>query len=739
MRHIYKINKPCENTPSQYMPDGAITGNGDLGIVWAGTPDRVQLYISKVDFWKANPVSDIGGGTIPLGIIEILMPYMAYSPFHVEQDMDKAELRGYFSANGLDSKITVAVCATENTILLETDSACPGLAISVDLGTIEGNDAVCEKNTIGDIQYITRSFEGPDLHFPTAGIAVQKEVSRIRSNGREIARWTIHICTNHDSAAYKNQALVAAGAADSDLYEKLLKSHMDWWENFWKASSFSIENEDLELQWYMGIYTIACCSRNKRFPPGLWGNSVTTDGMAWHGDYHLNYDYFSPFPPMCVANHPELMDCYETPLYQFLPQAREFARRYLGCRGVYYPVAIGPFGMEACLKDYCTKEHFHLFLGHKTNAVHTAIAPVIRWHTTHDEAYARNVALPWLLEVAQFWEDYLVKKDDGKYYAINDSHHEVQWWRGPDYLPWGHDDVNSAMTLGFVRALFKCLIEMSGELNVCTEKLPLWNDILENFGPARVKSADENTLALMWREAEDRTIPEGTTLIDFDSRAPWVGHTPPPELIGKNMLYQIENTDNIDSLIFEYIYPAGQASPIHQPEIYEAARNTMKFLEKRWEEGMLPYIFSPAAARLGIDPHEILERLQYKTENTMYPNGLNKHIGGGMEGAVMILSTLQEMMLQSFDNVIRVFPNWDLNMSAAFTGWRAYGAFIVDGTAFGDGTFEAKIVSEKGRPLNVYIDSDGYSLCFDNIRLPIEDKVVTVESTPGQTFFIRKI
>ena len=450
MRHIYKIDKMWELTPNKYMPDGAITGNGDLGIVWGGKPDRVQLYIAKADFWKANPKAKTGGGTVPLGIIEILMPYMAYSPIHIEQDMDKAELRGYFTADGLDTKITVSACATENTILLEVDSAWPGLSTSVELQPMEGNDAVCEKVTMGNLQYITRSFDGQELHFPTAGIAVQKEISRVRANGREVVRWIIHVCTNHDSAAYKNQAIAVANAVDCDVYDKLVKSHKDWWEDFWKVSTLSIENEDLELQWYMGIYTLACCSRNKRFAPGLWGSFSTADGMEWHGDYHLNYDYFSPYPSMCVANHPELMDSYEIPLYDMMPKAREYAKRYLGCRGVYYPTGIGPMGMETCLKDYVTKEHYHLFLGHKTNAVHTAIASVIRWHTTHDEKYAKEVALPWLLEVAQFWEDYLIKKEDGKYYAINDAHHEVQWWSSTEYLPWGQDDVNSAMTLGFV-------------------------------------------------------------------------------------------------------------------------------------------------------------------------------------------------------------------------------------------------------------------------------------------------
>jgi len=98
---------------------------------------------------------------------------------------------------------------------------------------------------------------------------------------------------------------------------------------------------------------------------------------------------------------------------------------------------------------------------------------------------------------------------------------------------------------------------------------------------------------------------------------------------------------------------------------------------------------------------------------------------------------LQEMLLQSFDNVVRVFPNWDLNTRVEFTGLRAYGAFIVDGKA-GNGTFEARIVSEKGRPLSVYTKEEGYVLCFGDVGLPIGTEVLTVETTPGQTFYIKK-
>ena len=55
MRHIYKLNSPPEKTPNKYMPDGAITGNGDLAVVWGGKTDRVQLYIGRRTSGKPIP------------------------------------------------------------------------------------------------------------------------------------------------------------------------------------------------------------------------------------------------------------------------------------------------------------------------------------------------------------------------------------------------------------------------------------------------------------------------------------------------------------------------------------------------------------------------------------------------------------------------------------------------------------------------------------------------------------
>ena len=47
-KHVFTISSPAQKTPSTALPDGAITGNGDVTAVLAGTADRIRLYIGKI-------------------------------------------------------------------------------------------------------------------------------------------------------------------------------------------------------------------------------------------------------------------------------------------------------------------------------------------------------------------------------------------------------------------------------------------------------------------------------------------------------------------------------------------------------------------------------------------------------------------------------------------------------------------------------------------------------------------
>lgn len=274
MKHGFTITAPTTKIPSNSMPDGALTGNGDLSVVWSSTTsDRIRFYIGKVDFWKASPIPETGGGHVPLGIIEVLVPHLPYSDYHIEEDIDNATLTGIFGDGIMDFKLKAVVCATENTILLEMDRSAPGLSVSVGLIPLSGNGAECEHKSIGNIEYATRNFKGEGLYFDTESIYVLREVSTRRENGREITRWSIHVSTNHDSAAYRENAINAAEAMDGERFDRLLAAHAAWWRRFWSVSSLELEDKELENHWYMGLYMMACCSRNKKFAPGLWVTS----------------------------------------------------------------------------------------------------------------------------------------------------------------------------------------------------------------------------------------------------------------------------------------------------------------------------------------------------------------------------------------------------------------------------------------------------------------------------------
>lgn len=52
--HRFIIRQTVRETPCTALPDGAITGNGDVTVVLGGTADRIRLHIGKADFWKAD-------------------------------------------------------------------------------------------------------------------------------------------------------------------------------------------------------------------------------------------------------------------------------------------------------------------------------------------------------------------------------------------------------------------------------------------------------------------------------------------------------------------------------------------------------------------------------------------------------------------------------------------------------------------------------------------------------------
>src|SRR5258705_9731637 len=127
--HARKFNavltSPPKAVPTTKTPDGALAGNGDIGLTLGGSPDQLTFYIGKNDFWRAYPVYP-GGGIAHPGGLTVLIADLIDGSYRAEQVIDKALINGRFEKNDLQVKLNTLVAATKNMVVSEfkTNKTC---------------------------------------------------------------------------------------------------------------------------------------------------------------------------------------------------------------------------------------------------------------------------------------------------------------------------------------------------------------------------------------------------------------------------------------------------------------------------------------------------------------------------------------------------------------------------------------------------------------------------------------
>jgi len=648
------FDKPPGNVPTDKVVDGPLLGNGDVGVVISGAPEAQRFWFSKCDFWKAKPGIHSGGGPKVIGGLDLRIPALAGAAYHAEQVLYEPEIRSTFRA--ADGSVVVMrswVAASENLLVIELTSKGKAMALEVKPWVKTGDESTTAQGTWKDVQWITRAFTGAELDWPTkAAVAVRCLETGLNvftlEPGRPVTI-AVAIRTNHDTSTYLDDARSRVAQLSREEIESIRSAHIKWWRKFWSKSFIEIGDPLLEKFYYGSLYIMASCSRNKDFPPGLFGNWITTDSPAWAGDYHLNYNYEAPWWGCYSANHIELTDPYDTPLLEFMPRGRFYAERDLNCRGIYYPVGIGPKGLETTRlgKDQ------GCFLGQKYNAAYGAVNMSMRFYHTYDLDYAKKI-YPYLVEVANFWEDRL-KFENGRYVIDNDCLNETN--KKPD-------DVNPPNCMGMVKRCFETLIDISTELGVDADRRRKWQHILNHFSEFPTYEYQGKTVFNGAKEG------------------------------------QSANGGERGWPVIEHIWPAGQIGLDSEPSLLEISHNTIT-LKPSWKHYNCFPITYTAAARVGYDPNVILENLRKQCRDSSYPNLFVFFGGGGIECASAVPSAINEMLLQSHEKVLRFFPVWPKEMDARFGNLRAVGAFLVS-SALKDGQVQyVNIESEKGRDCTV--------------------------------------
>ena len=624
------------------IPAGAMCGNGDLGVVFDNDEKDLIIHISKCDFWKFTTGVHKDGGIKNVGSIRI--GNIDLSEYNIRQYFDKGLLECKFKGTEIEFFV-----APENRIYFEIKSD-KKVSVSVEIpDTCNSDNSEFAEN---GVNCCSRKFNGEEVSRETGVTVCLKEI--------ESNRYCISAATNFDDENYTKKAIDLVLNSDYDADKEKTEAK---WKNFFSASKVTLEDKEIEKFYNSSLYLLAICMGNRDFPPGLFGNFITDDFFPWAGDYHMNYNYEAPYYCIFASNHPELFDGYMTPVNEMKEEAKRFAKMF-GCGGYAFPVSFGPKAMDVYSQPDC-KEHGVLFLGQKSHAAYAAVIPIMHWFSTYDKEYALENYYDFVFNTAKFWEDYLVKQR-GKYVIKNDAAHEIPYYRGEKFRYITHkgqiEAVNAINSLGLVKLLFHGVYDMAKELGLNEEKYSLWEDIIENL-------SDFPTF-----------IKKGKKCFRYSKRG---------------IRWRNENTVGL-----QHIYPASQIGFSSGEKLLKIARNTYFINDRRLDDnGSNSYL--PAGARIGVDPQFLLDGIHQNIREFAFPNGLFRHHGGGIEHLTTIPATINEMLMQSYEGVIRLFPCWNKKMSASFENLRADGAFLVCAELKNEKISSLKIKSLMGRKCSV--------------------------------------
>lgn len=463
------------------------------------------------------------------------------------------------------------------------------------------------------------------------------------------------------STADASDPLAAARALAAETAESPeFASHKTWWAEYWQRSFLTVPDARLEALYYAEMYKLGCLSRPGKWPITLQGLWTLDGGMPpWAGDYHLDMNVQQSYWPIYTANRLELGE----PLYRVfsncLPRWREQCRRFFGFDGIWSGCAIGPRGER--IFGYSGVE---LWPG---NAAWLAHHYWLHFLYSHDKEFLRDRALPMMRLAFLTYANLLEPGSDGKLH--------IPLSYSPEYYEGSFESFCQDPTcdLTLIRFLGNALLksnEVLGRRDDLTDRV---HEVLANLTDYPQKDGR------LWVSA-------GTPLAH--------SHRHHSHLMGVHPLgvLTIEGTEQERALI---------RNSLHDIRVKGVGEWT------GWAFPWMSLIASRAA--YGNMAWQMLDIYanSFITPNTFHINGDPRIFGLSLfdyspmtlEAGFGAAAAIMEMLLQSYDGCIRVFPSMpDRWHDAYFSNLRTEGAFLVTAKTTEGRVRFVLVTSEAGLP-----------------------------------------
>ncbi|MEJ2903462.1 hypothetical protein WAE58_13545 [Pedobacter panaciterrae] len=639
--------KPPTHIPNDVSVDAPLMGNGDVTMSVGFKEDRLRYYLSKNDFWRLRSKADGLSGPRVIGFVDVSVNGFNGGEFSAEQSLENGVTSCVLHKDRQNVTARSWVSATENLIFIELTAVGKATKVSIRLTAPEHQHARLKSGKANNVYWLTRSFvDSVDISTEVA-VALKtfnhKDSTVLLQPGKKIVIG-LSIESKFKNTKPLDDAFNQISKLDERSIATVMNKHNNWWKRYWSKSNIAVEDPVLMKAYYQGLYTMAACSRDPKFPPGIFG-WTTTDNPAWNGDYHLNYNFQAPFYALYAANRLEQGEPHDAPLLDFIPRGEWYAHQITHTRGILYPVGIGPLGIEVT-RNFPTyeKEAGGLFFGQRSNAAYGLLNMAQQWRCTYNEKYGKKI-YPYALAVVNFWEDYL-KFENGRFVIYGDAIHEGSG-----------NDKNPILSLGLIRNAFDLILDLSSTLKMDENRQEKWKDILDKLSDFPIQTRNNKDVFRYTEKGVDWWPDNG--------------------------------------LGIQHIYPSNSINLDSRPELLIRSRNTIDEM-KRWKDNNTSSSFFMAAIRVGYDPSIVLNELHEYALRT-YPNGFQLNNPHGIENSCTVANALNEMLCMSAGNVIRLFNGLSKKQNASFENIRAWGAFLVSARLKNEVVTDVQIVSEKGR------------------------------------------
>lgn len=465
-----------------------------------------------------------------------------------------------------------------------------------------------------------------------------------------------------------------------ELLNRGLDETISSMKDYWNRSSVALEDPFLEQIWYHNLYFFYCSVKPGVTCPGLYANwSFKEIASVWHGDYHFNYNIQQPFWVAFSSNHIDHHLPYVDLIDHVLPISKQWAREYYGLNGAAFPHSAYPvemnmmpypvptWGWEICETPWAVQS--------------------LWWHYiyTQDETFLQDRAFIPIKEAVLFLVDYM-RRPEAQGERWKDDRFHIFPTVSPELygiVPGLTKNADCIVDLTLTKFIFRAFLSACEILRLETEESELIESVklvLERF------PAYPTGISKKW----------GEVFVSVPNEDPEIVYNTPNSLMT--------------------VFP-GEDHGLHSDEAtYNILVNTYK--NHRNEGGNDLVFYHLQGARLGILD---LEKFKRQIRYCMLPNGTCTdkvmQVGGRYSDTLpfdfmarmgiwfenfSLPAVINECLLQSYNGVLRLFPNWPSSKRAEFNTLRAVGGFLVS-SLYEDGEVQwIEIFSEKGLTLSVY-------------------------------------